>query len=225
MATREQPARVLRLVPRGASRADEEPIRPKSPALDDAQILAAVRAGDRSAATALHTRVRPQIDATIGRLLGRRDPDHEDLGQLALIALVSSLERYRGDCSLDTWTSRITAHTVFKEMRRRRVARGVFQPAEDVESERSPANLERDADMRSVLRRVRGHLDAMDPVKAWTVVLHDVCGHDLREIAEITECSIAAAQSRLVRGRGELHARLEGDPELAEELERTEVRR
>src|SRR5262249_48721655 len=156
-------------------------------ALDDAQILAAVRRGDRSAAAALHARVRPQVEATLRRLIGRRDPEHEDLAQIALIALVTSLERFRGDCSLDTWTARITAHTVFKELRRRRTARAVFESVDGTDLP-SSASFEHEASLRSSLRRVRKHLDAMDPMRAWTVVLHDVCGHDLREIGEIMEC-------------------------------------
>ena len=76
--------------------------------------------------------------------------------------------------------------------------------------------------MRDQLTRIQSHLDALEPVKAWTVILHDVCGYDLREIAEITETTIAAAQSRLVRGRGELHHRIERDPSLADALEKDE---
>lgn len=196
------------------------------PALDDAEILAAVRRGDVSGSTALYHRVRPQIDRTLLRLLGRRDRDHEDLVQLALIGLVQSIPRFRGDCSLDTWTARVAAHVVLKELRQRGSDRRVFDVDASTEGVPSAApDTERDVAARSLARRVRRHLDAMDPMKAWAVVLHDVCGHDLREIADISECSVAAAQTRLSRGRIDLHERLAKDPELADELTRREERR
>jgi RNA polymerase sigma-70 factor (ECF subfamily) len=59
----------------------------------------------------------------------------------------------------------------------------------------------------------------MDAAKASALVLHDVCGYDLREVAQITETSVSAAQTRLVRGRADLHARICSDPSLADLLE------
>ena len=47
-------------------------------------------------------------------------------------------------------------------------------------------------------------LGRMRPKHAEAVLLHDVLGHDLAEIAVMTGASAAAAQSRLVRGRKEL---------------------
>jgi RNA polymerase sigma-70 factor (ECF subfamily) len=67
---------------------------------------------------------------------------------------------------------------------------------------------------------VRKHLDALDENKSWTVLLHDVCGYDLQEIAEITGATVAAAQTRLVRGRRDLHERIAADPALAGALEK-----
>jgi RNA polymerase sigma-70 factor (ECF subfamily) len=201
-----------------------QPVAPAAPALDDSELLAALRSGDPTAATALHDRVRSQVDRTVHRLLGGRDSDHEDIAQLAMIELVSTIDRYRGDCSLDSWTGTITAHVVYKHIRRRKTERRIFGAldADLLAQTRSSSRLGREAIVRNLVHRVRGHLDKMDESKAWTFVLHDVCGHDLREIAHITGVSVAAAQTRLVRGRREIHERIADDPELANYLDSLE---
>jgi RNA polymerase sigma-70 factor, ECF subfamily len=210
---------VLRLV-----RGSPLPARPAPPALDDSELLAALRAGETAAAAALHDRVRPQVDRTVRRLLGAGDFDGEDVAQQAMIELVSTIDRYRGDCSLDSWTSTITAHAVYKHIRRRKTERRIFGALDgnDFAEAHSHSRTGHDALVRSVLSRVLGHLNAVDESKAWTFVLHDVCGYDLREIAQITGASVAAAQSRLVRGRREMHERIASDPELANLLESVE---
>src|SRR5580700_6229760 len=89
----------LWLVPTASS------VPPPAPrAFDDSELLAAMRRGDASAATALHDRLRPQVDRTVRRLLGARDPDFPDVTQQAMIQIVGTVDRYRGDCSLDSWT-------------------------------------------------------------------------------------------------------------------------
>jgi len=207
------PGKVVRLVPQ---------TRAPAPSLDDAATLAAVRAGDRSAAHALHQRVRPIALRTVSRLLGSCDPDRDDVVQTSLIELVRSLGRFRGECSLDTWVARVAAHTVFKEIRRRRMERRMIARAIGDDEEMHGGDLDKDVGDRSLAARLRDHLGAMSWDRAFTLVLHDVCGHDLREIAEITEASVAAAQSRLVRGRRELHERIGRDPELRDLLEQSD---
>ena len=193
---------------------------PPRPALDDSELLAALREGDPTAATALHDRIRTQVDRTVRRLLGSGDADAEDVAQQAMIELVYTIDRYRGDCSLDSWTSTLTAHTVYKHIRRRRTERKLFGALDPDDARmRSSDRTGREAMVRNLVQRVLGHLHQVDEGKAWTFVLHDVCGYDLREIAQITGVSVAAAQTRLVRGRREVHERIAGDPELANLLE------
>jgi RNA polymerase sigma-70 factor (ECF subfamily) len=49
---------------------------------------------------------------------------------------------------------------------------------------------------------------ATKPERAEAVLLHDVLGHELTEIAQMTGVSVAAAQSRLVRGRKDVVNRM-----------------
>jgi RNA polymerase sigma-70 factor (ECF subfamily) len=208
-----------------AEEAPGQPARSK-PSLDDSELLAALRAGAPSAATALHDRVRPQLDSTIRRLLGPSDVDYQDIAQTALIEIVFTIDRYRGECSLDSWVSKVTAHVVYRHLRRRKTERRIFEglTPEDAALPSSSRTLVREIALRDVGNRVRVHLRLMDPNKAWTFFLHDVCGYDLREIAEITGASVAAAQARLVRGRREVHERIEADPELRDRLNDLEGR-
>lgn len=198
------------------------PSRPRlpPPTLDDSELLASIRAGDPDAAAALHDRLRPAVERSIRRLLGYGDRDHEDLTQQAMIEVVYTIDRFRGDCPLEAWASTVAAHVVYNQIRRRTTERRIFDTVrlDEGDEPASLHSLSRDAAARSTLRRVMTHLDAIDEAKAWTYVLHDVCGYDLREVAQITETSVAAAQSRLVRGRRELRERLAGDPELASML-------
>jgi RNA polymerase sigma-70 factor, ECF subfamily len=189
------------------------------PMLDDSELLEAVRAGDPAVAGALYDRARPQIERTVHRLLGSRDVDGEDIGQVAALELITTIHRYRGKCSLDSWISTITARVVYKQIRRRKLERRFFtgEPLDDGEH---PASHAGDALRSDLAPRVRAHLQSIDPKKAWAFLLHDVWGYELAEVGEITQTSAAAAQSRLVRARRDLHERIASDPELADMLDR-----
>jgi len=188
-------------------------------AMDDRRLVAEVRAGNPIVADAFCRRVWPQVDRTVQRLLGRDDNESEDASQLAVIELVKTIGAYRGECSLDTWASAVTAHVVYKQLRRRKRGREVsLDVIVEANMPSSGANGERTLAAREVLANVLVHLDAIGEKLAWSFVLHDVLGHGVKEIAQILGVSEVAAQSRLVRGRRRLHKRIADDPELAELL-------
>lgn len=190
--------------------------------IDDAQLLAAIHGGDEDAAAELHDRLRPRVDLTIRSLLGVGHSEHDDLAQQSFIQIVLSLERYRGECSLETWAATITARTVFKYLRRRTVERRIFREsgAEDHDDLPGASSLRVGKQLvaRDLSKRIRGHLEEMDAAKAEAFLLHDVCGFDAREVAGIANISEAAAHARISRGRRELHAKLAADPELRDAL-------
>ena len=185
--------------------------------MDDTSLVAAIRAGDPVVAETFCRRVLPTVERTVRRLLGRDDGEREDLVQIAIIEIVRSIGRYRGASSLDTWVTSVTAHLVYKQIRRRSIERLVS--LDGVEEEALPwsrSDGERSLATREILARIVKHLDAVGDKLAWTFVLHDVLGYDLGEVGEMMNASEAAAQSRLVRGRRRLHERIARDPELAD---------
>jgi len=192
-----------------------------APRLDDTQLLAAVRAGDTKAANALYARARAPVERTIRKLLGRPDPDQQDIFQQVMVEIVRTIDRYRGECPFEAWLSLLAARVVYKNLRHRQVERRVLADTSppDVIASDQPAHR---ALLRSTIDRVRKHLDRIEADRAWAFLLHDVHGYDLREMAEIMGTSVPAAQSRLVRGRKDLHERLATDPELVSELTRRE---
>ena len=194
------------------------------PAFDDTQLISAVRAGDVRAAEALYERSRPVVLRTIRKLLGRADGEQQDVFQQVMVEIVATVHRYRGECPFEGWISTVAAHVVYKKLRRRVLERRLFaELPEDIELARGEASVD-EAMWRSILARVRHHMEDVEPGRAWAFLLHDVHGYDLRETAQIMGISAAAAQSRLVRGRKDVHARIAADPELADALVKREER-
>jgi RNA polymerase sigma factor (sigma-70 family) len=189
--------------------------------LDDEALIEAVLQGDARRASPLYDRLVGAVEATLYRVLGRREPDHDDLVQASLEQIILSLRRGRfaRGCSLPTWASAVAAHVAYNALRSRRSARRVFEPVEPSEagedgepmSAEFVRDAERDMSARARIRLAQLHLAAMNPDKAMVLVLHDVLGHELVEIAAMLGVSTAAAQSRLVRGRREFLERMGAD--------------
>ncbi|MGZ3423551.1 MAG: RNA polymerase sigma factor [Polyangiales bacterium] len=183
--------------------------------IDDAKLVASIRAGSQAAGGALYDRALPVVERTLRRTLGSRDRDREDLIQIVMIELIRSLPRFRGEGPLDAFIARVTAHTVFKHLRRRVTESRIFEACEVDETPALAELPERASILRGLCARVRVHLDALEPDKAWALLLHRVDGHSVQEIARMMGVSITAAQARLTRARRELLARVADDPALA----------
>jgi RNA polymerase sigma-70 factor (ECF subfamily) len=200
----------LRAIPGGSARTSAAAVATYS----DEQLFEGIARGDERISAEVYRRLLPTVEATLFRVLGRREPEHEDFVQSSFeqIILTLSERRYAQACSLKTWASTISAHVALKVLRSRYRQRKVFntavEPAELTERTSGNEDVERTVALQRELELLRGLLTEISVDQAEAVLLHDLMGHALAEIATITGVSIAAAQSRLVRGRKELQTRL-----------------
>jgi len=108
----------------------------------------------------------------------------------------------------------VTSRTALNVIRRRQTERRYVDTSvpEDIPlSKASSDGSELRAESRVLLAAVRVRLSRLSPKRSEALVLHDVLGHSLVEVAALTGVTVAAAQSRLVRGRKELRAHLVKD--------------
>jgi RNA polymerase sigma-70 factor (ECF subfamily) len=94
----------------------------------------------------------------------------------------------------------VAIDSVRAKMRERRVFGGEPVELADRDASAKQSGTER-VETRAEIARLQQVLASMNPAQAEAVYLHDVLGHDLAEIAELSGTTVAAAQSRLVRGR------------------------
>jgi RNA polymerase sigma-70 factor (ECF subfamily) len=178
--------------------------------LTDTQLLDAFDRGSREAAAEIYDRLVRVVDSTLHRVLGARGPDHDDLIQSAFEEIVSTLRRHRfaRACSLTSWAGAISARVALRAIRRRRRERSVIDRGERVsgiyDNCADHIDVERQLSTQRELERLQSILAVMQPGRAEAVVLYHVLGHDLATMAAMQGISVAAAQSRLVRGRREL---------------------
>ena len=145
-------------------------------------------------------------------LAGHRDVD--ELAQAAAEQAIKGLPRFEGRSELSTWTYRICYLTVRKHDRwyRRWLKRFTLTldgALPDPASE-ARAGDERLEEQERALR-LREALDGLSAKRRAVIVLHDLEGRSVDEIATIVGAAPAAVRSRLRDARKALAERLSGD--------------
>ena len=147
------------------------------------------------ARTALTQRLRPRLERLMEAFLP--DPaDVEDAAQLALITIVQSLPSFEGERTLESWSDRVAVRTAVRLARARRLRLAGTQR-------------ESQAAARSTLPEgVRVHLDRLPEAQRTTLVLSEVLGAPLAEIAAIRGTTVREASTCLAGARERLRASL-----------------
>jgi RNA polymerase sigma factor (sigma-70 family) len=164
--------------------------------------LAAARAGDAQARSALFTRVAPPTLAIIRRLV-RHGAMADDLLQDTLIAMFEHLGDFRGEAPFGVWVRSIAVSRCLMAFRspwhRARVALETW-------TEDTRAATESDGRTSDLIDLDRA-LAKLSPVTRAVVWLYDVEGWSHDEIARAFERTTSFSKSQLARG----HARLRGE--------------
>jgi RNA polymerase sigma-70 factor, ECF subfamily len=173
------------------------------------EVLAGVAAGERWAHAALYDQLLPVVARTLQKILRDSSGDYEDLVQTSFERIVRTLTGPRAApiANLSAWAGSIAAHVALDALRGRVRERRRIEPeragAPRLEGVPAPS-LERQLEARQRLEWLQETLSRMNADQAQTILLHDVLGHGLAEVAQLMGVTVAAAQRRLSRGHQEL---------------------
>jgi RNA polymerase sigma-70 factor (ECF subfamily) len=116
------------------------------------------------------------------------------------------------ECSLKSWAISIASHLALNVIRSRSRERAIFDKDSIIDNRpgaTATSCTERLVDTKRTLAQMRNELAAMNESRARALILFHVFEYDLKQVAGALGISVAAAQSRVVRGRRELLARME----------------
>lgn len=152
------------------------------------------------------TALRPRLHRYCARMTGST-VDGEDVLQDTLVKALSARGEGAAVDNLEGWLFRI-AHNTSLDLLRRRPRNTIVPLTEDVEAAPMP-----EADIVAVSFQAFLRLPEL---QRCAVILKDVLGHSIDEVASIADCTPAAAKSALQRGRAALRqlAQLPADLQL-----------
>jgi RNA polymerase sigma-70 factor (ECF subfamily) len=190
--------------------------RERLPRSEERALLSAARAGDRRAMRRLLERVSRPI-YRFGRGFCRNAEDAEDVMQEVLATLVRSLRSFRGDASLTTWAYTVARNACIRQRRkfRREILSldeaGVASPdgeQPDLAGAPGDGDPERELLRREIGSALRSALASLPEAPREAVLLRDVEGLSMPEVARVLRVGERAAKARVHRGRAMLRAAL-----------------
>lgn len=179
--------------------------------------------GDRGATHALLVALAPHLLRTVRSMLGRNNPDAEDVAQEAALVVLRALPNFRGESTVQRFATR-TAVLVAMNARRKRAAskRGGDHAALEADLDElvaHPDGPEERLVQAQAAEAVRALLLTLPAAQAEALALHCVGGCTLAEIAAATNAPVQTVKSRLRLARTALRLKLDGKPALLELLE------
>jgi len=183
--------------------------------VEDADLIAKARAGDRAAFRAIYLRHRDVVSRLVFRMLGGTR-DLEDVVQEVFFQVYRSLKDFRGQSKFSTWLHRVTVNVVLMH---RRALRSRPTYSEEAHPDTTPDDEtvapDVDADRRARVRAFARLVDRLAEKKRVVFILHEIEGVPPAEIAKIVDAPVLTVRTRLFYARREIEAMLADEPVLA----------
>lgn len=170
---------------------------------DDATLLRRHVEGDPDAFSALVGRHQDRMWAVALRTTGNPE-EAADAVQDAMVKAFRSADRFRGDSAVTTWLHRIVVNACLDLLRRKKA-----RPAVPLEEDDHAGSLaEQQGPDPAVGREQRmdvlSALQQLPEDQRAAVVLVDMEGYSVAEVAEMLDCASGTIKSRCSRGRARL---------------------
>ena len=186
---------------------------------DDRELVRRAQADDREAFEELVRRHQQRVSAVAGGILRQRE-DVEDIAQQVFVKAYFSLKRFDQRAAFSTWLYKITVNECWDLLRKRKVRPLVYESDLSEEQARQYGAPEErsghtpDVSDRLVARqRVETLLQCLDERDRMMLVLKEVEGFAVEEIAQILDLNANTVKVRLFRARRKIvnEARKRGD--------------
>jgi RNA polymerase sigma-70 factor, ECF subfamily len=176
----------------------------------DAELVRLAQEGDLEAFAEIVRRHERRLRVVLLRILDDTR-DVEEAVQDAFVQAWRNLDRYRGEAALFTWLYRIGVNAALAKTRRKEHPTAGLESleAEGVVNVSADALPEPAAEAHDLRARVVAALAELPFEYREAVVLRDLAGLSNREVADALGVSLAAAKSRIHRGRLRLRESLE----------------
>jgi RNA polymerase sigma-70 factor, ECF subfamily len=182
---------------------DEATVRLGDAADVDEGLLRAHVDGDTEAFGRLVARHRDRLWAVAVRTVGDRE-EAADALQDALVNAFRRAEGFRGESRVTTWLHRIVVNACLDRLRRSAVRAADPLPDDDHDGRLAGPAGRDPAELASLSGDVQAALATLPAEQRAAVVLVDMLGYPVDDVAEVLGCAVGTVKSRCARGRARL---------------------
>lgn len=163
----------------------------------DAQLLARVADGDHDAFTLVMSEHEDRVFSVCLRILGNRD-SALDATQETFLTVFRKAGQFKGDATAGTWIYRIAVNSCYDLLRKKKRRKADRLPDS---FDMVDTGAESQIESAGIRPEIRDALSALPQDFRAAIVLADIEGLGLQEVARILGAPVGTIKSRLFRGR------------------------